>query len=372
MFKEKHGTCSQPPTIACECEAGWQGTFCHEEKAKTTVRPLDFMAYWTHNTFTPTKRNNANHNANNNANNATATATATAAASGETEDSLRPVDELYCVCLEGYSGDKCEESVFGSEDGIECICDPGYIGVFCHQPCPVECVYGECMVFPNSTAYCSCQLNYTGANCSEIRVFPDSASAGLFLVLIVLLVVVPYVMWKRGHIFFMKIVYRFQSFEDDDDKLYDAFVSYKSSDVDERFVVTQLFPKLEQELNFRLCLHFRDFIPGDTIANNIIRGVENSRRTILVLTPDFVKSEFCRFEYQRAQVEMLKRKQRIIPIVLRDVSREKRHMDESLRAILETITYLDWPADNDSKKIEKFWKRLELSMPKKKSSVWSL
>lgn len=38
---------------------------------------------------------------------------------------------------------------------------------------------------------------------------------GLLLVLLVLLVVLPYWMWKRGHIFIMKIVYHFKSFEDD-------------------------------------------------------------------------------------------------------------------------------------------------------------
>ena len=41
------------------------------------------------------------------------------------------------------------------------------------------------------------------------------ACAGLLLILLVLLVVLPYWMWKRGHIFIMKIVYHFKSFEDD-------------------------------------------------------------------------------------------------------------------------------------------------------------
>lgn len=109
------------------------------------------------------------------------------------------------------------------------------------------------------------------------------------------------------------------------------------------------------------------FCPLVAIANNIITAVENSRRTILILTPEFIKSDFCRFEYQQAQLQMLKQKQRIIPLVLRDISREK-NMDETLRSILDTSTYLDWPQNNDPNKIEKFWKRLELSMPKKKSA----
>lgn len=108
------------------------------------------------------------------------------------------------------------------------------------------------------------------------------------------------------------------------------------------------------------------------IANNIIDAVDNSRRTILVVTPDFIRSEFCRFEYQQAQYQMIKQRQRIIPIVLRDVAEEKKNMDATLRSILETITYLDYPQDEDPKKLEKFWKRLELSMPKRKARQGSV
>ena len=43
---------------------------------------------------------------------------------------------------------------------------------------------------------------------------------------------------------------------------YDAFISYKSTPEDESFVVNTLLPKLETEMNFKLCVHFRDFPPG--------------------------------------------------------------------------------------------------------------
>lgn len=48
-----------------------------------------------------------------------------------------------------------------------------------------------------------------------------------------------------------------------DGKEYDAFVSYKSCPRDEQFVLHQLFPKLEVEYKFKLCMHFRDFLPGE-------------------------------------------------------------------------------------------------------------
>lgn len=47
-----------------------------------------------------------------------------------------------------------------------------------------------------------------------------------------------------------------------DDKVWDAFVSYKSSGSDEDFVLNKLQPVLEDKFGFRLCLHYRDFVIG--------------------------------------------------------------------------------------------------------------
>ena len=65
---------------------------------------------------------------------------------------------------------------------------------------------------------------------------------------------------------------------------------------------------------------------------------------------------------------MLKRKHRIIPILLEDISSVKATMDKNLKGILDSVTYLEWPGVSCEKKEEKFWKRLTLSLPKKKES----
>uniref|UniRef100_A0A182U8D6 TIR domain-containing protein n=1 Tax=Anopheles melas TaxID=34690 RepID=A0A182U8D6_9DIPT len=54
----------------------------------------------------------------------------------------------------------------------------------------------------------------------------------------------------------------------DMNKKYDAFISY--SHKDEEFVTDQLLPRLEsEELNFKICWHVRDFVPGEMIANEV-------------------------------------------------------------------------------------------------------
>ena len=68
---------------------------------------------------------------------------------------------------------------------------------------------------------------------------------------------------------------------------------------------------------------------------------------------------------------MLKRKHKIIPILLEDITSVKPKMDKNLKGIIDSVTYLEWPgsrSEND-KKIEKFWKRLTLSLPKKKDGM---
>lgn len=74
-----------------------------------------------------------------------------------------------------------------------------------------------------------------------------------------------------------------------------------------------------------------------------------------------------RLEYQQAQQEMLRRKQRIIPIMLEDVTKYRETMDNTLWSILQSVTYLSYPGSTaEERQQAKFWKRLFLSMPKKK------
>ena len=49
-----------------------------------------------------------------------------------------------------------------------------------------------------------------------------------------------------------------------DERKWDAFVAFRSGGDDEDFVLNTLRPMLEDELGFSLCLHFRDFTPGES------------------------------------------------------------------------------------------------------------
>ncbi len=56
------------------------------------------------------------------------------------------------------------------------------------------------------------------------------------------------------------------------------------SNEDAVWVKQNVIDPLEEEFNFRLCVHKRDFLPGAPIITNITAAIEHSRRMIMVLT----------------------------------------------------------------------------------------
>jgi hypothetical protein len=80
---------------------------------------------------------------------------------------------------------------------------------------------------------------------------------------------------------------------------YDAFISYSHSDL--QWVSNVLLPKLESH-SFRVLIDYRDFVAGSNIVEEMQRGVLESKRTIAVLTPNYVKSDWAKLETTMAQV----------------------------------------------------------------------
>ena len=78
---------------------------------------------------------------------------------------------------------------------------------------------------------------------------------------------------------------------------YDVFISYSS--VDQPWVRDVLI-KILEETGLKVCVDYRDFVPGAAIMENITRAITESKVTILVLTPNYVESKWCHYETRYA------------------------------------------------------------------------
>ncbi len=74
---------------------------------------------------------------------------------------------------------------------------------------------------------------------------------------------------------------------------FDVFISYSHADA--AWVKDWLLPRLESA-GLRVCIDFRDFEIGAPSIVNMERAVQQSAKTLLVISPNWVKSEWAKFE----------------------------------------------------------------------------
>ena len=94
---------------------------------------------------------------------------------------------------------------------------------------------------------------------------------------------------------------------------------------------------------FRLCIgHARDFVPGAPLLESITEAIHNSRKTIIVLSPSYLDSEWCYFETQHAWLRLLNEGKDVIILVLLEPIPDA-NMTMWLRQFLCKKGYLIWP-----------------------------
>lgn len=94
---------------------------------------------------------------------------------------------------------------------------------------------------------------------------------------------------------------------------YDVFISY--AEADQAWVWDALLPRLEKA-GRKVILGDRDFEPGASRINEMERAALQSRKTLMVLSPAYVQSEWAAFEATLVQtLDPAARKQRLIPVL---------------------------------------------------------
>ncbi|KAK6171558.1 hypothetical protein SNE40_019720 [Patella caerulea] len=139
----------------------------------------------------------------------------------------------------------------------------------------------------------------------------------------------------------------------DDHFEYDAFISY--SEDARLFVVQTMKLRIEEEAGLKLCLHNRDFLPSLPIAEGIVTAVKTSRKTVLVMSPDFVKSYWCLYEMNMADMESQHTGRDVLLILLyKHIKYDQ--IPSTVMYQIKSHTYIEYPnTDDDSEEMDIFW-----------------
>ncbi|XP_063543545.1 protein toll-like isoform X2 [Cydia strobilella] len=137
----------------------------------------------------------------------------------------------------------------------------------------------------------------------------------------------------------------------DPEKTDDAFLSYSYVDLN---LLKELKNGLEK-LGYSTIEHQTDWQPGDAVLEQIAWSVLKARRTLLLVTDNFVESEWTPVEFRIAHRHALKTRTKRVLIVHCGLQKPKK-LPLDLQIYLENHTYLEWDDP-------KFWHKLRRFMP---------
>ncbi len=205
-------------------------------------------------------------------------------------------------------------------------------------------------------------ISFITLDCKPKTAFYVGISILLFILLCICIYLVVHYRWHINYMIFL--VYRnIRPAVEDNDEVemidfdYHVYVAYNDeSAADDAWVKNHLQPNLEEGPEpMMLCIKHRDFRPGRSIIDNISNGIQSSRKTILILSPHFVESEWCYHEMQMAQMRLLDDELDVLVLVLLEDIPEVR-ITMRLRQLLCKKDYLKWPQDRPGQRL--FWQRL--------------
>lgn len=85
---------------------------------------------------------------------------------------------------------------------------------------------------------------------------------------------------------------------------YDAFIMFSRHDM--QWVTEILLPTLEQKHDLKCCIYDTNFNFGKSIVENVFQNVYMSRKTVAVVSKNFLRSPWCQNELEVAHYRRLK------------------------------------------------------------------
>ncbi|KAK7918535.1 hypothetical protein WMY93_009819 [Mugilogobius chulae] len=233
-------------------------------------------------------------------------------------------------------------------------------------------VLSDKQVFVANTFYYRCSyplshegellLNFNIQSCFEsVGLFCFITSSSLVLLTLVSSFTYHFLRWQLvyGYYLFRAYLYNGKKKKEGCADVYDAFVSYNVHD--EEWVYHELVPELEERQGWKLCLHHRDFEPGREILENITDAIYSSRKTLCVISPQYLQSEWCSREIQMASFRLFdEQKDVLILLFLEEISSDQLSPFYRMRKLVKSRTYLSWTQARSHRGL--FWERVRRAL----------
>ena len=95
-----------------------------------------------------------------------------------------------------------------------------------------------------------------------------------------------------------------------------------------------------EDLGLRICIDYRDFRPGAPSVTEIERAITQSKKTLVILTPQYINSKWAEFENALVQsLDPNAEQRRLIPVFLEKCELPPR---------IQYLTYLDFTKSGES------------------------
>ena len=137
---------------------------------------------------------------------------------------------------------------------------------------------------------------------------------------------------------------------------YDAFLSYSGQEL--MFVLKQVIPRLEVNKNLRLLIRDRDYLPGISKVDSTMKGLQESRRTVCIVSKKYLESKWRDYELNMAKVEGIEDRgslDYVILILLPEVYNGN-HLPKTLMDLIRKDRYIEYPMESCA--YDDFWDRL--------------
>lgn len=195
--------------------------------------------------------------------------------------------------------------------------------------------------------------------CSKYTLIIALVSAGIIATIFVLCCGLIYrYRWTLRYMYYMtrSKYYRYKPVDVDEIYTYNAFVSYSDNERD--FIINECIPNLEEAFDMRLCLHQRDFLPGQDITVNMTNAIHDSKRIVCVITRAFLESYFCMFEFNMARMEGTYSRdgQNVLLLVFYDRIQPK-ELPLMMLELVQQQSYIEYPHDAAGNVL--FWKKMK-------------